>query len=566
MPQVQVGNMMMRDGTISWVLTRDGAPVFIKAHEFDVSSDRLRLDSTFLLEPLSVLTKNKHSLSAQYVEMHRPTHDQFLSLNRIQLSTAPANLEADGLYFIQHHSDSTSPTKASLDKLSVQQADMLLLMEKGKLKARQVALSGGHVQLALHEPDTGRVRQRGYIAEKLPLGPVEIAQFSLSNTDFDATISHGRHQSHLHVPSVSASASGLHFDPAQDETSILKSQAFTIDLGNLKYNIPHHKKTLTAEGLAIDVAAETIVASNIALTPHIGKYEYAPFIGEQADWIRMSSAGVIMSGVDFDALLKRRAIDIESILFEAPDLLVFRDKRQPLQPKQKEMPMDALQDLAIPVHINSIKVNDGSVVYQEHAEEAIHPGEVFFTHLNVEINDVSNTSERQATDTLVRIQASAQFMDTARIDFRVIFHANEDRHWHQMTVELSPFDLTELNRILAPNAFVLIKSGTNERLRLTAQLNPEYSEGEMLFHYDNLHIALLNKNTEAPRGLGKALATFIANTFVINTNNPHFLVARTGDVYYHRDSTKSIFNFWVKSFLSGAVSSVGIKKGLSGKE
>jgi hypothetical protein len=92
---------------------------------------------------------------------------------------------------------------------------------------------------------------------------------------------------------------------------------------------------------------------------------------------------------------------------------------------------------------------------------------------------------------------------------------------------------------------------------MSAKANEQYSYGEMKFYYQDLRIALINRETETTRGIGQVLGSFFANTFIIKTNNPSNLVFRKGDVFFERDEKRAIFNYWTKTFLSGVVSSIG---------
>ena len=92
---------------------------------------------------------------------------------------------------------------------------------------------------------------------------------------------------------------------------------------------------------------------------------------------------------------------------------------------------------------------------------------------------------------------------------------------------------------------------------MSAKANNQYSYGEMKFYYEDLKIALLNRETETPKGIGNALGSFFANTFIIKSNNPHNLFLRKGDIFFERDEKRAIFSYWTKTFLSGVVSSIG---------
>jgi hypothetical protein len=89
--------------------------------------------------------------------------------------------------------------------------------------------------------------------------------------------------------------------------------------------------------------------------------------------------------------------------------------------------------------------------------------------------------------------------------------------------------------------------------------NRDYVIGEMEFLYEDLHFNLIGKKTGTTSAMGPALGTFFANTFIVNRNNPRLLFARNGNIYFERDTTKSIINYLTKATLSGVVSSIGAR-------
>ena len=91
---------------------------------------------------------------------------------------------------------------------------------------------------------------------------------------------------------------------------------------------------------------------------------------------------------------------------------------------------------------------------------------------------------------------------------------------------------------------------------MTVKANEDYSYGEMKFYYEDLKIALLDRETETPKGVGKVLGSFFANTFFVKSNNPKNLRLRKGDVFFERDKKRAIFQYWTRSILSGMVSTI----------
>jgi hypothetical protein len=157
------------------------------------------------------------------------------------------------------------------------------------------------------------------------------------------------------------------------------------------------------------------------------------------------------------------------------------------------------------------------------------------------------------------MEASGKIMGAGQIKAEFMFDMVDPGHSHSFGAVIDKFDLTEFNRMLIPNVSVQVKSGINNGIIMNLKGDDDYSYGEMQFTYEDLKIQLLNRETELPQGIGNAMGSFFANTFIINTNNPRLLIFRKGDIFFERDKSKSIFNYWSKSFLSGVVSSIGAK-------
>jgi hypothetical protein len=156
----------------------------------------------------------------------------------------------------------------------------------------------------------------------------------------------------------------------------------------------------------------------------------------------------------------------------------------------------------------------------------------------------------------MRIGLTTKVYGKGNIKGEFTFDMVNTENIHTYGIMVDPFDLTEFNRILIPSASAQISSGENEKIIMTIKANEDYSYGEMKFYYKDLKIALLDRETETPKGVGKVLGSFFANTFFVKSNNPKNLRLRKGDVFFERDKKRAIFQYWTKSILSGMVSTI----------
>jgi hypothetical protein len=294
--------------------------------------------------------------------------------------------------------------------------------------------------------------------------------------------------------------------------------------------------------------------------PKLTKQDYGWKVGKQTDWMAISNNKIRISGFDYNKLVSNRAVHIGEIYLDRVDIQLFRDKNVPFPKDQiRYMPQKMIRDIPIPITIENIILNQGNIHYEELAPGASTPGQLEFTNLTAGIYNLTNDSVSLAKDTLMRVAASTQLMGSGKLQVNYEYNLIDPENGHTYIGHLGKMDLTELNKMLVPSANVQIKSGTINKMDFRVTGNNDYTIGNMVMHYKDLHVKAINKKSETPKGMGPAFVTFFANTFVINRNNPKFLIPREGDIYSERDTTKSVFNYMAKTALSGVVSSIGAR-------
>jgi len=119
---------------------------------------------------------------------------------------------------------------------------------------------------------------------------------------------------------------------------------------------------------------------------------------------------------------------------------------------------------------------------------------------------------------------------------------------------IGPMDMRAFNSITELNVHVNIENGTLDSLVFRADANEEYARGQLMMVYDNLKIKVLKKDDEKKKMTEIGLLSWLGNQVVKGFNpadnkpNDKPLVA---EIFVERDKNKSVFNYIVKSFISG---------------
>lgn len=332
-----------------------------------------------------------------------------------------------------------------------------------------------------------------------------------------------------------------------DIKTILNSSSFNFD----EIVFKDSAITLTASNISGSGTDGSIAISNVKLNPNISREQFFRNSTWQKDYLTFSSENVRVEKFDVPAFLRDSSISIQKLLFNGAILTTSRDKNITFQHDvEKLMPTKATALIKASLKIDSIQLKNASVMVHEISKitgkEAIVP----ITHLNAVITNFGNTPN---ADSLF-IDANAVVFDYRIRRFRYAESYNDSLSGFKLRFRFSPMDLRKLSDATINLAAVAVKKGKADTLYARATGNKYAAFGEMNFPYRNLKIKFLDKKNTSKSSIAKGFVTFVANSFVVKSKNKE-----QSNIFYVRDSEKFIFNYWVKTLLSGILTSAGVK-------
>jgi hypothetical protein len=114
--------------------------------------------------------------------------------------------------------------------------------------------------------------------------------------------------------------------------------------------------------------------------------------------------------------------------------------------------------------------------------------------------------------------------------------------------------LPDFSKATVPLANINVTNGRSDTLYARWRGNKYAAIGVMDFYYKGLRISVIDKIHPEKKQLKSRVINFLANTILRNSNNSQSVV------FFERDLEKFVFNYWVKTSLSGLMTSVGIKR------
>ena len=217
-----------------------------------------------------------------------------------------------------------------------------------------------------------------------------------------------------------------------------------------------------------------------------------------------------------------------------------------------------LQSVPLAFQVETIIVQASQIEYEERNGLSNRSGRISFDRLYASLYGATNIFSSQNT---FEANIRAAFMNAGIFDLSLRVPLNSEQGYHQIRGEISQMHLDKLNPFLEPVAFASVKSGMLNKLTFEINADERISTGKAYFIYDDLKISLVNQEHPKNPAIREMLGTWVANWFVVKTDNPtRNQPLRVGQIYYERDPGRSVFSYWCYSLLSGLKASIGLSK------
>ena len=390
---------------------------------------------------------------------------------------------------------------------------------------------------------------------------IQIANLSLKNGQVGIKNKDWNHGDTVHFNDLSLNIEEFIYDSLiRVEFSHHLFKNLDISGSSLDYTLPDSLFKVHLDRYAYDHNQKSVELSNFRLIPIYNRGEFQNQVKYQQDWFDGSVKKITMNGFEIDSLISNNLLRLKNLTIDELILDTHRDKRLPRESGvYKPLPQTQINKIPFRLAIDSIHVANSFVSHSEFSETGTLPGTLYFQQINADLLNFTNDQKYITANNHMLFKANGILMETGNFDLSVDFDLSAADDAFSLKGHVGDMNLTELNDFLSNTAFVQVRSGKSKMVDFYFDANNKYSIGEMTFYYDDLKITVLNQDSYDTKSFGASIKTFFANTFVVNTRNPYFIFVRDGNIFNERDQSKSIFNFWGKSLLSGVVSSIGAK-------
>jgi hypothetical protein len=240
------------------------------------------------------------------------------------------------------------------------------------------------------------------------------------------------------------------------------------------------------------------------------------------DRIALAVDSLSAAGVDWRGALRDGAIPMRSLTVDAPDLVVHSDKRLPKRPGEgarKPILQETLARFGRPLAVDTLRIRNGRVRYQERTAGGRGTGEVDFQDLDARITGLRWGPDERPGE-MVRLDLTAKLWGIGAMVLAIRAPVAAERAMADIDLFVGPMPLTLFNRIATAVAPMDLREGMLDSARVRGTIVGDRAVGEVRPYYRDLSIRPQGGSGGPLGWLKRGAASVVANSFVVRDENP----------------------------------------------
>ena len=359
----------------------------------------------------------------------------------------------------------------------------------------------------------------------------------------------------LNSDTASLLLEGLHVNTAGRS---FKLKTIRFDTKDLSFPLDNGFYTLHIGKINLDNT--DLDLADIRLLSKYPKMEFAYLQPEHKDWFDVRAGRLSLSGIDLPAWIAEKVIRVRKV--QVDDAVLQNFKNQQIIVPRRIVPMiySGLQKAPVKLTIDSLDVNNFSVVYEELARKGIEPGKLFFTEMNGKFSGFTNIVTRP--DQYIRLDANGKIMGKGYFTATWLLPVDSLNDRFILNAHMKDFDLTALNELITPLAFAKVESGRLDDFTFSTEASSKGAKVDMLFLYRDLKAEIFKeKHGEV---IDNKFLSRLANLVLKHDNPDHPEKGghkpRQSHLTVERDPYHSTFNYIWQILRPPLIESVGVSK------
>jgi hypothetical protein len=230
---------------------------------------------------------------------------------------------------------------------------------------------------------------------------------------------------------------------------------------------------------------------------------------------KIKAPSIKLSGVDIAGLINGKKKQIRSAIINklSVDVLLNKEKPFKIDSAINPMPNEIFNKMKIPLQIDNILIENGSLTYNERYAIGGKSATLTFDKINISANETIDPETKLITAT---INGNCLFNNSTTMNLSMAIPLNSNTFSFKYAGTFGNLNLNSLNNYLEIAEPMKIKSGVLKSASFDVDINSGYATGTVTAIYTDLKI----EPTDVKKFLSrKKINSRLANRFMIHKNN-----------------------------------------------
>lgn len=312
-------------------------------------------------------------------------------------------------------------------------------------------------------------------------------------------------------------------------------QSYSIVCDTSFYHIDEFYKVSLKKLRATDTALNI---TNLELVPKFSRREFVQKIPEEKDLYTISAEDLSVKKMEWKFDNDIFSFKTDVILINTLDANIYRGKMPEDDLSKKKLYNSLLRELPFNLKVDSLKIINSKLVYEEEKSFKEGAGKLSFTDFDMTVlNLQSGYDKKTVADTKIKVKCI--FMKESKLDVDWYFNVMDQTDAFKIKGKIFNFNAAEMEYFTKPYMNVSVK-GNLDKVYFNFTGNDISNKGDFALKYDDLKVEIYKK--EKRLQLNKFLST-LGNLFIKEDSDE---ALKTTRVEVERIQEKSFYNLlWI---------------------
>ncbi len=345
-----------------------------------------------------------------------------------------------------------------------------------------------------------------------------------------------------------------------DSTRLLFAKEINLDCERFSWQSEDHFYDYQVDSISFRSEGSNITIKNFLVKPLLSESEFvkkAPFQTDRLDFIINN---IQLKNTDF-LKLNEEVIKADTMIIGSASFKLYRDRNMRRDRKNRvgTYPQQVIKKLPVEIDIAKGILKNTFIEYKEKSSITNQPGYVRFWNLSATISNITNIKSAIAKNDLMTFDVHTRFLNKVPLYTKWTFYLDNSDGRFKIKGNLGSADASTYNELAVPMGPARFKSGHVKSLEFDLSGTNYKMTGTVKLLYDDLHVALLEKDKDSVHFNKKTFTSLLANFKIKNSNPEKNKDPRIANLDFPRDTNKSIFNLAWKSLFDAIKEITGAK-------